>query len=297
MTIETQTDLFNLPQDYVNEMKDAFGGEGIRLPFTVTYWRWMNGQSVYKGIGSAPYFGGWAANVEDVEVAMAEYGPLPMFDPKTKKGSFAGPFTLSKRDGGEYDVYTARALAVAVIGKRERWVVNADQPGDKGRGHTQVLGLAGYRGEDGTIQPWGPVVLTARGLAALNIRNAFRDFERKTQRPRSQFARNIPAWFFYAIVGTFGDKPQVQMAGKTGAQSPISPCNLYLPEGEITAEALKTWYVGEGMVEQLIDLRHQANEWLSDDNWKSGKEAQKEDAAPEGPENWPDDDQSGVVPF
>jgi hypothetical protein len=292
MATEIQEDEFFVPPEYADEMRGAFGGEGIRLPYTVVYWKWQTANAVYKTYGNAPYFGGWIANVGDVDLAVDEYGPLPMFDPKTKRGTFGGPFTIAKRDGGEFEAYGARALAVAVLGKRYRWI--EERPGQAKRSHVQVLGYMGYSQEGKIIQPWGPVVLIAKGLSAKFVTNAFRDFDSKTRRARQQHAHGIPAWFFYAIVGTFGDKPVTTMVGQAGAQSPITPCDVYLPS-EVSADHLKTWFIGEGLIDQALQLRRDAKEWLEDARWKSGKfeaEPETEDAG-EGPDVWVE----GEVPF
>lgn len=286
-------DLYNIPQEYQEEMQNALGGEGVRLPFTVTYWRWLTGLPSYKTVGNAPYFGGWVANVEDVDVAEQEYGALP----KVEKGVF-GMFTLASRDGGEYNVYGTRALAIAVIGKRQRLLMadnmTPTEHFEEGcRTHIQILGLAGYREGNG-IKPWGPVVLTARGLSAKAMTDAFRLFETKTKIARAKFAHGIPAWFFYAIAGTFGEKPITKLVGEPGAQSPISPCQLYLPE-DITAEVLRTWYIGEGKIEEVINWRKQAQEWLNDKRWKFGQrdEGEAPENGPEAPENWTDEEPAG----
>lgn len=256
------SDLFDLPQEFVNEVAGAMSGEKIELPFVAPYFWWQNGKPAYKALGSAAYFGGWASDADTYEGILHNNGlEIPG---NTKR------ITLANNEGKEYDVFACRSMPVAVIAKRSRWMI--DETTGKGRGHTQILAYAatGKKTEAGTAYvAWSPVVISGKGLAAKAIEDALRDFDRNTAAARRQYAKNLPAWFFWCNIGTFGDKPEQKMVG-SGQQSPITPATVYLPkDGVITAEMLKTWYVGGDVAAVMVDLKKQAKEWL--EAWRENK--------------------------
>ena len=256
---------FNIPQDAMNEMQGAMQGERIELPFFApTVW-WMNGQNNQKQLvkvnGPAPYFGGWAANADELELA-------PDIPPSFVKA------TLTNRQGQEYDVYTTRLVSVAVIAKRQKWVV--DDTG-RGKSHVNLLCYLASASKEKGYTPWGPVVLSGKSLSGKKVLDALSDFEKRTRTLRAQ-AKGIPAWFFYATLGTFGDKPVQEMAGKGDKQSPITPCQVWLPD-TITEDNLKSWFVGEDIAAAMMEFKHQAKDWLED--WKKPDQAQQAQPEPE----------------
>lgn len=265
------SDLFDLPQEFVDAVSGALSGDRIELPFTAPYFWWQNGKPAYKAAGNSAYFGGWASSSDEFDAAMQQAG---IENPGFKR------LTMANNEGKEYDIYAARSLAVAVIAKRNRWVV--DEVTGKGRGHTQILcysAVVTKTDKGATYAPWSPIVISGKGLAAKAIETALTDFDRLTGAARRQYAKNLPAWFFWANVGTFGDKPIQKMVG-TGQQSPITPASVYLPE-TITADHLKAWYVGSDIAAVMVDLKAQAKEWL--DAWRETKGAgpQPTDTPPE----------------
>jgi hypothetical protein len=247
---------FDIPAEDVAEVKMALEGEAIRLPFTAPVLWWMNGNAKLKRDGNSPYFGGWASNADEFTAAADEFGGIP---------PIFSPFTLTSDKNTDFDVYCTRTVGFAVIAKRSRWVV--DEQSQHGRGHSQYLGIMSYRDEN-QFKSWGPVVLSAKGMSAKYLGDALTNFERATAKARREHANNLPAWFFYAALGTFGQAPVVQMVGKGNNQSPITPCNAYAPEG-ITAENLKAWYVGKELASQMAEYRRQAKEWL--ESWRENK--------------------------
>jgi hypothetical protein len=251
-------------------------GENIELPFPVVYIWTMNGQPSYKSQGGALYYGGWACKAEDLQAIVESQG---VTIPSNWK-----QVTISSRDGGEFEAYTTRSVIVAPIGKRESWLFDGKRmPSyvEGGRRHLQVLAymaeLQGTNGGNGGARagqliPWGPVVLTAKGYQARNLLDAFARWDKATAQMRWKFAPGVPAWCFYLTLGTFGKDRQATNVGKPGAQSPITPISVFLPdnlnEGGKFADELSRLFVGQEIAAVMSDLQDQAYEWLN--AWKAG---------------------------
>jgi hypothetical protein len=272
--------MFDLPQEFVDGIRNAMNGDKIELPFAAPILWWLTGKPGYKKDGSSAYFGGWAGTAEDVENAVQAMGvSLPTAFKR---------ITMVNNEGKEYDVFCTRSAAVAIIAKRTRWIV--DEQTQHSRSHTQVLCyMAEFDKEKKAYIPWGPVVLSAKALSGKALEDSFREWDKKTAAARRQYAKNLPPWFFYAPIGTFGDKPNTKMVG-SGQQSPITPAQVYTPE-EIGEAQLTAWFVGPDVAAIMADLKGQAKEWL--EAWKVDKKAAvAENASPEAPSNFDDD-----VPF
>ncbi len=252
-------------------------GEAIELPFPVVYIWALNGQAGYKSQGGALYYGGWACKAEDVQATTDQLGLAIPGDWKL--------VTISSRDGGEFDAYTARSVVVAPIGKRISWLSDGKRHSEYiegGRRHLQVLAyLAESRGENGNRQffPWGPVVLTAKGYQARNLLDAFARWDKATSQIRWKISPGVPAWCFYLSLGTFGKERQVINVGKPGAQSPITPITAYIPD-RINEDLISSLFVGSEITQQMSTLQDQASEWL-----KAWKEEAPIEAADEYIEN------------
>jgi hypothetical protein len=238
---------------------------GVQLPFPVIYFWAHNGQPNYKSAGGALYYGGWVCKAEEARSVCDEQA-LPI--PAAWQAA-----DVANRDGSEYEAYTARHLVFAPIGKRESWLVdNKRSPHfvDGGRRHVQVLVYLAetIKGEDGVtrFQPWGQAVLTAKGYQAKNLLDALATWEKVTAQIRSKVAPGVPAWCFYLSVGTFGKERQAQQVGKSGAQSPITPVSVYVPE-RFTEELMQSLFVGEDVATIMAELQGQAGEWLN--AWKT----------------------------
>lgn len=246
------------------------------LPFPVVYMWTVNGQASYKAAGDAQYFGGWACKAEEMQT-VAEQQALPI-PPGWKH------VTVATRDGSEYEAYVIRSIFVAPIAKRESWLLDGRRssnylPG--GRRHVQVLA---YMAEAQTVEgersyiPWGPVVLTAKGYQARNLLESFGKWNKATASVRAKIAPGVPAQCFYALIGTHGKERVVEQVGKSGAQSPITPISVYIPE-TLSEKILASLYVGGDVASIMADLYDQAADWLA--AWKIDAETQ-----PAGPDNF-----------
>jgi hypothetical protein len=231
----------------------------IELPFPAPYLWALNGQPSYKSQGGALYYGGWATKAEDVD-ALIGASDLPV--PAEWKRA-----TIALRDGGEFEAYTTRNLIVAPIGKRESWLLDGKRSSEYmegGRRHIQALCyLAEGIGDAGNrqFQPWGPVVLTAKGYQARNLLDAFSKWERATATLRWKVAPKVPAWCFYLSLGTFGRERQALNVGKPGAQSPITPIGAYISD-RLDESMIANLFVGQEVAEHMAELQDQAAEWL-----------------------------------
>ena len=247
-------------------------GDVVELPFPVIYIWALNGQPSYKSQGGALYYGGWACKSEDLESYSEQLGlEIPA---EWKR------VTIASRDGGEFDAYTNRSLTIAPIGKRESWLHDGQRFTDYidgGRRHLQVLSyLAEGKGSNGAKQyePFGPVVLTAKGYQARNLLDAFARWEKTTSQIRWKVSPGIPAWCFYMTLGTFGKERQAVNVGKPGAQSPITPITAYIPE-TLTENLLSAFYVGNQVAANMATLQDQASDWLN--AWKFTPDLQTEE--------------------
>jgi len=261
--------MINLDQSTIDKLNSGMtSSESIQLPFAAPFLWALNGQPGYKQQGGALYFGGWACKAEDLE-AVCRTGSLPV-PPSWKSG------TLSGRDGGEFDVFSTRSVIVAPIGKRESWLTDNKRSShyvEGGRRHLQVLCYMGVKNGP-KIEPWSPVVLTAKGYQAMNLAKSFSAWDKATINQRSKVAPGIPAWCFYLAIGTFGEQRQVMQVGKAGASSPITPIGPYIPDdlSEATVESL---FVGDVIATIMADYQDKAYEWLG--AWKLDKSSDSED--------------------
>jgi hypothetical protein len=247
-------------------------GDTVELPFPVVYIWALNGQTSYKSQGGALYYGGWACKAENLQAVSDQQGlPIPQ-DWKQ--------VSISSRDGGEFDAYTTRSLIVAPIGKRESWLHDGRRSAtyvEGGRRHTQVLAyMAEAHGDNGNrrFEPWGAVVLTAKGYQARNLLDAFNQWDKATAQIRWKTAPGVPAWCFYLSLGTFGKERQSMNVGKPGAQSPITPLSAYIPD-RLSEELLTSLFVGHDTAAVMADLQDRAADWLN--AWKETALVEVED--------------------
>jgi hypothetical protein len=256
--------MFNMDINLARKLDQGMrAGEAVELPFPVVYVWALNGQASYKSQGGALYYGGWACKADDLQ-AIANQQGLPV--PNEWK-----QVTIASRDGGEFEAYASRTIAVAPIGRRVSWLHDGKRAAtyiEGGRRHIQVLAyMAETHSGNGTKQfvPWGPIVLTAKGYQARNLLDAFARWEKATSQLRWKLAPGIPAWCFYLTLGTFGKERQPINVGKPGAQSPITPISAYLPDN-LSEDTLASLFVGNEVAEVMANLQDQAAEWLN--AWK-----------------------------
>ncbi len=258
------------------EMGDPMAGEGeIKLPFPAPVFWVLNGRAELKQLGGARYYGGWATNAEDLDDIAAQINkPIPA-------GLAASEFIPREAKEDEaVNIYSARFVSVALISRRLSSMTKDGQrfPGyHKGASpHLQALCYLAYK--DGSdkkspkIVTWSPVVLSAKGYQAGYLLDAFTKWENSTAKARREFAPGVKAHFFFATVGTFGDKPKNKIVGTGKNTSPITPLELYqLPE--INEDLLKMLFVGETLANDMLTLKNEARDWL--DAWKTPKTEQK----------------------
>ena len=241
-----------------------FGG-AVELPFIAPLFWALNGTPQHKAQlampGGAPalYYGGWMCEREDLDEAVQAGGGTAL------PGLI--PTDFVNREGKELPCYSTRRLILAPIGVRSSWVLRGTRSPNYlagARQHAQVLVLLANSPDEGkTYQPWGPAVLTAKGYQAQSILDGLKAWNRHTQAWRSTHAPNTPAWAFYLGLGSFGDAPKTRMVGKSGAQSPITPLEAYLPE-KLSDEMMKKLFAGRDTARRMADLARLASEWLHD---------------------------------
>lgn len=300
-----------LDQELASKLEGGMAdGGAVELPFPVVYLWALNGQANYKGqvkIAPALYYGGWACKVEDM-TAIMDQASIPL--PTSLK-----QVTIATRDGGEFEAFTTRFVYVAPISKRESWLYDGKRFAEYiegGRRHIQALCYLGVKeaslqqaeGQDKPFEPWGPVVLTAKGYQARNLLDAFGAWEKYIAPVRYRIGRNVPAWCFYLTLGTFGAERKVLNVGKVGAQSPITPIGVYMPD-KLEDAWLESRFVGADTASAMAEYLVQAGPWLKAWQMESGNADQFEMASesartgrggngtPPQPEEPPDDD----VPF
>jgi hypothetical protein len=237
-------------------------GSAIELPFPAVYLWAVNGQASYKSQGGALYFGGFACKADNVtEVLDGNLDALPASWENT---------VISSRDGGEFDAYVTRSVVVAPFGQRESWLLDGQRYPDYqdgARRHLQVLAYLADRDEAGTqYTPWGPVVLSAKGYQAKNLKGALAQWKKDSRQAIAQIAPGVSPHLFYTAIGTFGKERQATQVGKPGAQSPITPIGLQ-PIPEITKDMLLKMFVGQETLRDMARLAGEAKEWLN--AWKN----------------------------
>ena len=246
-----QQDYFELPEGMASEFT-GLGSQTIELPFMAPMLWWLNGDPRAQTASEASKMGGWAISQDEIELLDA---PPP---------GFVG-VTLVNARGQEYSASLARYVAVAVIGSREQWVLPDANFGGRTRGYSriQVLGYMATVNQARQYVPYGPVVLSAKSYSAKYLKEALSEWSRKTAQSRRKLANNLPAWLFYAPIGTFGASRDAVMVGPDpNSQSPITPCRLMKMPDEQTANTLRGWYVGKSVVEEMSEYKQAAGEWL-----------------------------------
>ena len=236
----------------------------VTLPFPHFWMYWFNGNPAADKTSGAKYFGGWAADADEFANAMSMTAKAAM------PANFSPVETWTNREGGEYNVVSARALYVAPIATRLTW--GKTESG----GNMSHLAMLGYMatvekvGNVATLKPYAPVVLTAKSYSGSNVQAAFKKWVSDTAKARAEHAPGVPANLFYNCVGTFGDTRQQVMVGKGNAQSPIVPAQVKPTNWD--EAALASLFVGDEIAAEMLRLKEAAAEWLNDKG-KSDKPA------------------------
>lgn len=239
--------------------------EAVELPYPVIYIWTVSGRAELKSVSEVQYFGGWATKAEEADTYCAMTG---LSIPATWKRE-----TITTKEGESFEAYVTRSVIVAPFAQRFSWIVNGQhQPKyeDKARGHNQIICYLAERTKQGNnvvYQPWGPVVLSAKGNQGKALKDSFDRWQKALAPTIYKVAPGVPAWCFYAAVGTFGKERSAVNVGKKGAQSPITPVSAYIPEGEISEALLTSLFVGNDVAALMDDYRKQSAEWIA--AWKN----------------------------
>lgn len=222
-----------------------FPDEGVQLPFfaPVLFWKHGNPQA---GDGVQRY-GGWGSASE-----LYDFGDEP------PKGFVAE--TWHSSSGGAYDVFAARSVAIAPILTRTRWTTNEF---GKSRSHKQSLCMLATWDEV-TYVPYGPVILSTKGLSSRYVVDAITEFERQINGIRKENIAHIGLSFFWHTVGTFGDAAYDQMG--SGTQTSTGTIVRSGVVVDPTIDTLKALFVGVDVMNMMKDYQSEAQEWYS--AWK-----------------------------
>lgn len=265
-----------LPEEIVSHDDPLHAGSIVQLPYDAAFFRWVRGQAeIPPDHGSGvKHFGGWGCNATEADALLT---PLP---DRFVRETFLSP------EGKEYEMLCARSMALALIGTRFRWLE------DENRGHTQNLCLmAEYDKESQSFVAWGPVVLTTKGTTSMAVEKRFGDWARMTAAARRDIAPDVPWWYFYTALGTFGDQRVQKMVGKDQHQSFVTPPQIHGAGTELTPAQLQMRFVGPNDAALMLEYKTLAAEWL--DAWTTESEydastgSYKDNGTPPEPETPP----------
>lgn len=257
--------MFDIPQDINEAAKGSLNtaNAGVPLPFAAPELWWKNGETALgqvKEIKDARRFGGWGLSEEALE---NQPGPMPPLPEAWQL------FDLTNSKGKDYKAYLLRTIWVAPIARRYGWF----EFEGKASSRVNYLCYLGTFSQGAPVVPWGPVVLSAKSFAGIDLDNAFKAFATKTASIRKTTGAN----FFYTPLGTWGDEVKYSTrTGKNGSSSSVTPVQLYEPKDGWTQKHLEAAFVGADIARDMMTLKEQAAPWLDDWN-KRGK---KEQAAP-----------------
>jgi len=249
--------MFELPNEVNEAAKGSLSGSNSRvpLPFAAPEMWWKNGEAAIAGmkeITDARRFGGWGVSKEEID-NMAY--PLPPLPEKWKL------YEMTNSKGKAYEAYLTRSAWAAPIARRHAWF-NYE---GKNQSRVNYLCYLGVVGEDKKILPWGPVVLSSKSFDGVNLDKLFKEFATKTSALRGATAPN----YFYTPLGTFRSEPMFDTRkGKNGAESSVTPCQLFENKDGYTLDGLKSVFVGADIAKDMMELKKLSTEWLDDWNKK-----------------------------
>ena len=257
-----------MPITVPENAKGAFDGNmqssaKVELPFyTPAFWI-VNGKPAMKALGGVGFFGGWACEQTKLEAAREHWENIQVPPP----GMSADEVALD--NGDMLNCYTARAAYFAVIGVRMFSTVSNNgetrrvAPFTQGaRPAIQVLAILGYRDENKVIQPWVPVLLTAKGYQSNHLRKAV-DTWANTVKPllKKMGMEGLHPGLFWSAIGTFGQERKQEMVGGANNKRPITPVQAYIPQN-LDQTMLESLYVGPSVAEFMATTSAQAKDWL-----------------------------------
>jgi len=272
-----------VPKEVSDNIKDGMEhGGSIQLPFAAPFVYVQNGNPQLKAAGGVSYFGGWSTDKDAMDECLKETGQeLPKYFTAEE---------MTSSEGKPLSNYASRFVVCAPIAFRESWIKNKDRYPEYQEGTRRHVQMIAYladswiEGEKGKRQrlyaPWGPVVLTAKGYQAKNILDAFGAWIHMTKDVRRVIAPEVPAYFFSACLGTFGEEPNFQRVGKGAQTSLITPIELYQPP-TMDEAVVRRLFVGEAVYTIMSDCKEQAKDWLV--AWKEQSLDMLNKAQPEQP--------------
>ena len=285
----SENQYFDVPEEDVEDARSVQISDRVTLPFPNLFLWWKNGSMQAAKDKTVRYHGGWAANIDETNETLAQMmlDDLPVY--------FTEPMSFTNRDGNEFQVYTARYVPIAVIDRRKAWF-ERDSGGRYSK--VQILGyMADLDKDNKEFVPWGPVVLSARGYSSMHMERAFQRWQTVTAQARAKFSKSnkpLPAWIFYALVGTVSSERITESVGSGNQTSMITPCKVREPSpDEMTFEKMQKWFVGHEVVQEMNELRALADEWLHawDDVDAFSDDQPDEEEDEEIPGDWPVDHQ------
>jgi len=247
-----------LQSKYTNkDVKNPTQGENsfVTLPFPALRLNWYNGVAQMKASKDVRYFGGWFAGSDKVSEDLVAMGV------DTLPAQFAEEKEFISRGNETFNAYEARYLYIAPVCTKDDWYSEFDEKkgGMSKRHRVDMLALLGTHVKGKTIEPWGMAVLSSKGFAATAFVQAMRGFATVTADVRRNLAPDVPTMFFYAPVGTFGDKLVTAPAG----ESTYTPAQLMSVDW--TDKSIEALYVSDGdWQDSLVASQGEASEWLKD---------------------------------
>ena len=250
-----------------NEINDGMSfGSAIELPFIAPPVWVVNGEAKLRSMATvapALFFGGWASDFENMQLANKEYS----------QDHFPNGFVeadTTSRDGKPLKIAASRVVIAAPFGVRKSWITKEKTrytqyvPGS--RQHIQVLAMLASK-EEGKYLPFYPVLLSAKGWQASHLEKSLSTWQSKTASARAMIAKSagapdVPANMFWSAIGTWGNEPKVEYVGSGNDKSPITPVSAFIPK-EITEEGLEGLFVGKAVIEDMLELKRQAKDWLN----------------------------------
>ena len=271
---------------YPSNKYDPMSSSGtVELEFQALRLYWKNGSAALDANQGVAYYGCWCADKAKADEALAAMGNTII--PGLKA------VTLKNRQGKAYEVYASRQLTIAPILKRVGWFTNPE--GRKYSAHQILAYAAAPDTKTKTFTPWGMVLLTGSSYSGLAVINALAGWKRKIT-PVIDTPETTPAWAHWVTLGTLRADIYTEQRGKGTNTSPITPCEVYLPDDKIPLKEFVTKrFIGSELLTQCLEYRDLSMAWA--EYWNERVDAQaegKETGQVQPPDNYPQDDR---VPF
>jgi hypothetical protein len=248
-----------------SDLGNPFAGTGeVTLPFPHLRLFWHNGDGKAALNSGVYHYGGWFSGQDDMNSDLSEWGIKP------DMLGFSGPDTWVNNKGKEYQAYHNRQIYIAPIAPRVTWrKIKKDDGSWTSKSTYALLCWLAYPA-DKTMKYLGPAVISGSSYSGGAIEDAIKSYPGITAKARAEAAPDVPSWQWYIPIGTFGNKRIQVVVGKGAKQSPIVPAQIFVPDGGWTAEKVAHYFVPNEQVQQIMDTKKAAEEWLA---WKPSGEA------------------------